>query len=153
MDSFISSSRDLDPASQSDPSPPVPRRASVRLINFGLFGAAVSTTERVLPNTRCRLLCAAALGEIELEAEVIRSMFRVAEDGSPYYEIGLRFDGVLGETGQRVLAFLVEAGAITADDRLAERFPGGECGRLTIEIEEAFKRNPDPVPLGAVSST
>lgn len=137
MEPLTGTSPDLDPASGPDPSLPVARRAAVRLINFGLFGAAVSTAERVLPNTRCRLLCAAALGEIELEAEVIRSMFRVAEDGSPYYEIGLRFDGVLGETGQRVLAFLVEVGAITTDDRLAERFSAGGCGGLTIEIVDA----------------
>lgn len=129
MEPLASFSRDFDPAS-----PPAPRRAPAQLINFGLFGAAVSTAERVLPNTRCRLLCAAALGEIELEAEVIRSMFRVAADGSPYYEIGLRFDGVLGEVGQRVLTFLVEVGAIGADDRIAERFPGGSCGQLMIEI-------------------
>jgi hypothetical protein len=106
------------------------------LINFGLFGAAISTPERIMPNARCRLLCAAGDGEIELEAEVIRSMFRVAADGSPYYEVGLRFDGVLGEVGQRVLMFLVEVGAITAADRVGERFAAGDCGQLMIEIEE-----------------
>ncbi len=113
-----------------------PRRASARLINFGLFGAAVSTPERVLPNSRCRLLCAAAEGEIELEAEAIRSMFRVAPDGTPYYEVGLRFEDVLGEVGQRVLMFLVEVGAVAADDRLVERFMAGDGGRLTLEILE-----------------
>jgi hypothetical protein len=136
MEPLAGTSRDLDSAPRSDSLPPTSRRVSARLINFGLFGAALSTPERIVPNSRCRLLCAARDGEIELEAEVIRSMFRVAADGSPYYEVGLRFDGVLGEVGQRVLMFLVEAGAIGADDRLAERFPAGDCGQLMIEIEE-----------------
>ncbi len=136
MEPLAGSTRDLDSVSRTDALPSVPRLAPARLINFGLFGAAVSTPERILPNTRCRLLCAAAGGEIELDAEVIRSMFRVAADGSPYYEVGLRFDGVLGDVGQRVLMFLVEVGAIATDDRVAERFAGGDFGRLTIEIEE-----------------
>lgn len=136
MEPLADTSSDLDSAPRSDSLPPDPRRASARLINFGLFGAAVSTSERIMPNTRCRLLCGAGDGEIELEAEVIRSMFRVAADGSPYYEVGLRFDGVLGEVGRRVLMFLVEVGAIGADDRVGERFAAGDCGQLTIEIEE-----------------
>jgi hypothetical protein len=135
MEPLAGTSPDLDSAPCPD-LPAAPRRASARLINFGLFGAAVSTPERILPNTRCRLLCAAAEGEIELEAEVVRSMFRVAPDGLSYYEVGLRFDGVLGEVGRRVLMFLVEVGAIGADDRMAERFAAGDCGRLTIEIVE-----------------
>lgn len=129
------SSRDLDPIRPDSP-PSVPRRAAARLINFGLFGAALSTAERIVPNSRCRLLGTAEGGEIRLEAEVIRSMFRIAADGSPYYEIGLRFDGVLGEAGHRVLTFLVEVGAIAADDRISERFPAGDCGQVTIEIDE-----------------
>ncbi|HEV7667529.1 MAG TPA: hypothetical protein VGS22_03330 [Thermoanaerobaculia bacterium] len=137
MEPLASPSPDLDSAGRPEPTPPVPRRASARLINFGLFGAAVSTLERILPNTRCRLLCAAGDGEIEIEAEAIRSMFRVAADGSPYYEVGLRFNGVLGEVGQRVLMFMVEVGAIGADDRVAERFSASDCGRLTIEFVEA----------------
>ncbi|HXU34454.1 MAG TPA: hypothetical protein VN851_28090 [Thermoanaerobaculia bacterium] len=135
MEPLAGISRDLDPSLPDEPFSS-PRRASARLINFGLFGAAVSTPERIMPNTRCRLLCVARDGEIELEAEVIRSMFRVAADGSPYYEVGLRFDGVLGEVGQRVLMFLVEVGAIGIDDRLAERFSAGDCG-LMIEIGDA----------------
>ncbi|HXU44543.1 MAG TPA: hypothetical protein VN783_03395 [Thermoanaerobaculia bacterium] len=132
METLATSSPPLE-----SPTPSPARTVEVRVVNFGLFGAAVEAASRVLPGEPCRLICSVSGIAVELDARVVRSLLRFAASGEAFYEVGLRFEGVLGDAGRRILTFLVETGAAASGDRVAERFPFAGSGQAFLELESA----------------